>query len=344
MAKGVILPKRQTVTPEMRVMLRTSERASYKTCRQQWQWKFNDRIRPTRTAPALTFGALMHAAFEIYYKPGRKRGLYLPDAFQKVWETSQERGFLIYADGEPEDALELGIEMATNYVDRWGDEDHIEILWAEMPFELDMFDPKGRYLVTYVGKFDSVFKDHSKTPKQIGLFEHKTAAAIDTKHLALDEQAGSYWAFAGEYLQSLKVFRPGREIDFILYNFLRKAKRDRRPQDEAGHYLNKNGTISKNQPPPLFQRQPVYRSERDKENLLTRVKMEAWEMKQVRAGKLPIYKNPKLQWPDQHCNGCGFRDMCELHETGNDWIDIRDATMELHDPYEDHQDPLMEFS
>lgn len=246
-------------------------------------------------------------------------------------------------EGQWEEALDLGIAMLDAYVERWGDDDDWEILWSECPAEIDItYARSRRYLVTYVLTFDSLFRDHGKN-RQLGLLETKTAAVISTSHLSLDEQAGSYWAMAPLWLRQLGTLQPGRDIDFILYNFLQKSKPDTRPQNEHGQYLNKDGSVSKKQPSDHFRRQRIYRSETDRENLIQRIRMEAWEMAQVRAGKLPVYKNPRGTYPDQHCNGCPFKDPCELHETGGAWEEMMDAVTIPWNPYEGHDDPIMEL-
>lgn len=326
--------------PIERVYLRTSERTSYKTCRQQWDWMFNQNLTPREVNRHFKFGDLVHQAMAKYYKPGVKRGPHPARAFEQICDEKLAEGFSLKNEDDAwVDAVEMGVAMLENYVNRWGDDDHIRVLWSEMPFQLDLYH-KGVYLVTYCGTFDGVYYDMDT--KQIGLFEHKTAAAISTGHLMLDEQAGSYWAFAGEWLREAGILKPGKEISFIMYNILRKAMPDQRPKDEAGRCLNLDGSVSKKQPSPYFHRQKIYRSREERENLLLRVKMEAWEMAQVRAGKLPIYKNPRGTYPDVHCLGCQFKDMCELHESGADWEDYRDEMMMPYDPNADHEDPVME--
>lgn len=327
---------------QKKIMLRTSERKSYKTCRQQWWWSYVERRAAITPAKALSFGDLVHRALAPWYKPGRKRGPHPSKTFHAIYTESLEQGFVIKnEDGEWEEALDLGIAMLDHYVERWGNDDDWEILWSECPAEIDItYARSRRYLVTYVCTFDSVFRDHGKN-HQLGLLETKTTAAISTTHLPLDEQAGSYWAISPLFLQQLGVLRPGRDIDFILYNFLRKSAPDLRPKDALGHALNKDGSVSKKQPPEYFRRQRIYRSQKDRDILMERIRMEAWEMAQVRAGKLPVYKNPGGSYPDQHCNGCPFRDPCELHETGNDWKEMMDLTTTTWDPYEDQDETIM---
>jgi hypothetical protein len=317
--------------------------------------------------------------------------------FEELYKEQLDEGMREFSirledDEQWVNALELGIEMLHNYVDRWGTDDHMEIICPEFPFQVWMTDKHGRRLhaldqdgvlrpVRYVGKFDALYRDHSQSHIQVGLLETKTAASINTAYLALDEQAGSYWAMAPLVLPRYKwrgqpILRKGQDIDFIMYNFLRKAKPDTRPVGADGAYLNKPkrdvlaqevrrlglraasnrvddlarclkdagvdpaqfGEVSKKQPAPFFHRQRVYRDTVDRQNLMQRIRMEAWEMGLVRAGRLPVYKNPAGNYPDQHCLACQFKDMCELHENGGDWEQLRDFTMIHWDPYADHND------
>lgn len=320
-----------------KVLLRTSERATYKRCRQKWDWAFNQRLRPRTSANALRFGSLIHEALAAYYIPGRKRGPHPAKTFKKLYQaelkTASSFG-MRDVDDEWIEAGTLGDVMLNEYIDFYGNDAHLEIISPEMPFEIDVSDKNGKYLVTYVGTFDAVMKD--LRTKQIGLFEHKTAKAISTDHLPLDEQAGSYWCFAPDWLKAQGILKPKQDLDFILYNFLRKGMPDVRPKNDLGQRLNKDGSVSKVQPLPLFHREVVYRDEADRATMLQRVRMEAWEMRLVRAGKLPIYKTPTMgcSWD------CAFFDMCELHETGADWEESRRQIMTTWDPYEDHRDNL----
>lgn len=350
----------------------------------QWHWSFNDRLEAIRTGAALKFGDLAHQSLALWYPPGKKRGVHPATSFERLYNEHLEQGmreFNIRLDDNEEwvDALELGITMMREYVDRWGKDDHIKVISPEFPFQTNVYDKHGRYMVTYVGTFDLVFEDLNTG--QIGLMETKTTKAISTSHLGLDEQGGSYWTFAPIVLAERGILKKGRDLDFIMYNFLRKAKPDERPVNEDGHRLNKPtkdallaaceaneidagkspkietlcalleangidpvqlGEVSRNQPPPYFLRQRMYRGEVDREQIMYRIRAQAWEMAKVRAGKLPLYKAPGLSWPNQICDGCEFKAMCELHETGGAWEELRDLTMTTWDPYADHRDPTEE--
>lgn len=293
--------------------------------------------------PALEFGTLVHDSLAAYYKPGKKRGPHPAGTFLKLYDEQVERAFRMRDENEEwVDAREMGEAVLVHYVEHWGRDSQIEIVAPEMPFKIKLTDIGGKPF-WYVGRFDAMIRwIHTG---EYGLFEHKTAGSISTAHLQLDEQAGSYWTFAPWWIRQLQqqgiIPRGNRlEMDMILYNFLRKAKPDPRPVDAFGHRLNKDGSVSKSQPPTYFERVPVYRDEADRKNLLRRIRQEAWEMRMVREGKLPTYKNPSSGYPDRHCEACPFKEMCELHETGSDWQSYRDQVYGVRDPYTEYREDL----
>lgn len=358
-------------TDDGRRLLRNSERVTYLRCRQKWEWGWIQGKAPKVAAPALRFGTLVHEALAAYYKPGKKRGPHPAETFVALYDEELKEasrfGFRD-EDGDWHDARVLGQDMLEGYIEEYGTDGHIEVIAPEQPFRVDLAKSNGKgYLVTPVGTFDAIIRNLSTG--KVGLFEHKTAASITTRHLPLDEQAGTYHALAGRWLHDQGVLKKGEEIDFILYNFLRKALRDTRPRNSKGHYLNKPkkddliavaddlfidwhekmtlgqlreafeeagedpdlyGEVSKSQPPPYFQREIVYRDEHDRQELLYRIRAQAWEMGEAEAGRLPIYKHPT-----RDCSwDCAFYDVCELHETGSDWEETMKLTMVDWDPYE----------
>ena len=163
------------------------------------------------------------------------------------------------------------------------------------------------------------------------LLEHKTAAQISTVHLPLDNQAGSYFAVATIVLRHDGIIGEKDTIDGILYNFLRKSKPDPRKRNERGAYLNKNGDISKRQPPAPFLREFVDRSPREVKQQIRRIANEVKMMSMMRSGELPVTKVV-----NNTCSWCQFFTMCTLHERGGSaWREYRDAMYTVVDPYED---------
>lgn len=317
-------------------MLRTSERSSFKKCRQQWWWSYVDQLKPRHERTALAFGTLAHRVLELRYKKGRKRGPHPAKIAKKVWAEYLAAGgeeFTLRIGNDDIDAGEFLVHMFENYYDEYGDDERYEVIASEHTFAVDVFHPKsGKFLFTYVGTIDGVWRDlHTD---KIVFAEHKTGAGLDPfgAPIYLDEQQAAYWAYGPIWLEHQGILKPGEKIDHVLYNRLRKGKRDERPRNEQGHYLNQNGTVSKNQGTPLFKREIVLRTEAERAKTMRRVLNEFREMQMVKSGRLAVYKSP-----DRHCGYCSFRDMCEVEESGEDWEALRDGTMKIWNPYDDHE-------
>ena len=127
-------------------------------------------------------------------------------------------------------------------------------------------------------------------------------------------------------------------LDGMLYTFMRKAKTDPRPRNSDGLCLNKDGSVSAKQPSPIFHRELIYRSESDRERARERAVREVRDMIRLRAAEVDdpavaAYKAPHFI----NCAMCQYRDMCELHEIGQDWEGLRDVTMDKWDPYAAHE-------
>lgn len=325
---------RKKLIAHKKLMVRTSERRDFARCPQRHWWGYVECLKPNNNAPALAFGDLIHQALAIYYPPGKKRGPHPAEAFVEIWEKYGESIYGVYDDeGTFQNAFDLGCEMLLNYVKEYEDSDKaFEIIAPEQTFQIDVYDEQGNYLFTYVGTADALVRNIRT--KKIGLFEHKTTAGLPPRQwLAMDEQAGSYWTFTPDWLRKQGVLTKKQDLDFILYNFLRKGMEDTRKKNAAGQRLNKNGSVSKRQPNPLFYRELVYRTEHARQALRERAVGQVQLMSMVRSGALPILKNPT-----DDCKFCPYKDMCELHEAGADWEQYRDAMFHTWNPYEAHLD------
>jgi hypothetical protein len=294
-----------------------------------------ENLTSKQVRPALGFGDLAHQALAGWYVPGIKRGVHPAKTFDIVYkEFVKKYGKLRLKmdDDEPaEDAYDLGMEMLTGYVEFWGKDDRYKVIQPEQPISVRIYRGKGPHgkpiEIFYVCIMDAVVLDRDK--QRYGLFEHKTTGSMRKfgAPLALDEQSGSYWTFGYDWMQQEKRFKS--DFDFILFNFLRKGHPDVRPTNELGQSLNKDGSVSKRQPNPLFWREPNMRSEGDRRVMKERVMLEVEEMLMARAGKLNIYKNPS-----DHCYWCQFFDMCEVHETDSDWESMKEELYIVGNPYE----------
>lgn len=333
--------------------MRTSERGSLLGCAQKWYWSAVEELRPNRAANPLWFGSAVHVALADWYLPGLNRGPHPAETFNTFLDG--ERTMLVTNEEEEEeyfDARELGTGMLEHYVDHYGKDDQWEVVATEHAGKIVLPRPQMKIFgrvrpglkrwLTYHFTWDGVFRDLSDG--RLYLMEHKTAASIDTNHLPLDNQAGSYWAIADRSLQKQGVI--DEPIVGIRYNFLRKALKDTRPQDENGLYTNKPtkahfieaigegltgketlaqleeiaadldlavlGEISKSQPPAYFHREDVFRTREERETQIRRIQEEAIFSEAYRSGSLPITKHPS-----KDCSWCPFRRMCELDEQGD---------------------------
>lgn len=359
------------------VLLRNSERSTYRRCRLKWWWSYVERRTPDRDKGALVFGRLVHAALEVRYPPGRKRGPHPTDTFRTLMAGPDGYDFSQWdEEGNKIPALELGAEMLDGYVRTYGKDDAIKIIQPEQVIAVDVYDRNGKYLCTWVGKVDAVYEYLPlSTPRSkcFGMLEHKTAKTV-VEELRINsgygEQGLSYF-WAGDYwLHHEGLLKPAQHIDHIHYNWLRKALPSDAPRNSDGHVLNKptkpalvakatalglnpKGTIealtgrlgavgvdvaqlgqpSKRQPGPLYHRQRLEIGTGSLDEINRRIRAEAWEMAQVKAGKLPLIKNPT-----KDCDwDCPFVEACELHEMGFDYQSMLDIEYTTWNPYEEHE-------
>jgi hypothetical protein len=337
----MITTRRKTTKPPRPMMVRTSERLAFRRCRQKWWWGWREGLKAPFRTSALWFGEGIHFALANYYKEGTKRGPDPAETFDK-WVGLERRR--IFTKPNPDvdeqqivDAKDLGVGMLEAYVEKYAADPNLDFIVTEQPFQRPI--PMGGSALwaraqsilefLYCGTFDGVFRTEGKP----WLIEHKTAKQISTLHLPLDDQAGSYWMVATNVLRKLKLIGPKEELEGIRYNFLRKALPDDRPTNPEGMRLNKDGSVSKNQPVPYFHREDVFRYPGERRTQLTRIQDEATEMALVKAGILPVTKNPTH---DCHWD-CQFFQMCQLHESGDDWKDYRKTIYTIEDPYAVHR-------
>lgn len=334
------------------LLLRTSERSTFKRCRWAWDRNYNDRLKPRVEMPALRFGTLIHKALELRYPPGIKRGPLPAVSFEKLYKEELEEAESSWgfrdADGEWADALDLGVHMMEQYVEKYGRDEEWKVIASEMTFKVPVpFEYAGeKRTFWYVGTMDGVWQSRIDADLMV-VQDYKTTKNDPVKEGAgkgfLDEQGTAYWTWGVDALIAKGILKPREErpLAGMLYTFLRKAKRDTRPQDAQGYFLNqpkKDGTQerSKSQPPPLFHREMVYRGEADREQARHRAVEEVKDMLRIRDGKMEAYKTPETG-ATGHCGWCPYRDICELHEAGADWEGLRDVTMTEWDPYSDHE-------
>jgi len=315
------------------VLLRTSERGTFKRCRFKWYLEFVEHRKPIRDVPPLRFGTLIHSALASYYKPGVKRGPHPAKTFERLYladvKEAETFGFRVGDDQEWVDAGDLGVAMLENYVETYGSDSDWEVVVTEQPFRLPI---KHERPFEYVGVLDGVWR-HRPT-KKLYIVDHKTAKSINTRYLLLDEQASAYWTFGVEWLYRKGMLKKNQKLAGIVFNFLRKVEPDVRPTNGLGQKLNKDGTVSKIQPAPYFERKLVLRDDTERQRTYDQVQLEHNAIEAVREGGLDVVYKTAGAFT---CGGCWAFDTCELHEIGQDWRDFMEETTKTWDPYAEHE-------
>lgn len=368
-------------------IIRASERRTAMACPQRWWWSYREGLKPKSEALGpLWFGTGVHIALAKWYiGPGLKRG---PEPAETWAQFAGEAvAYVKTADATDEqvakyeDAVTLGDAMLEGYRAQYGRDEHMHIISPEQTFSLELPWPlgqevyhvqKGSVMAVHAGTFDLVYRDLRHD--WLMLEEHKTAKAIMTKHLELDDQGGTYWAVATRTLRARKLIGPNEVLRGIEYNFLRKGLPDDRPRDAQGYACNKpikadyinaltaDGIIALQGKGLDKQTLPTLVAEAEKAGLTVlgerskvqppplfvrhmvhRTKTEqATQLRRLQdqALYLQVLRDgtlPLTKNPTRECTFCDFYNMCELQERGGDWETFRDMTYRVEDPYADHR-------
>lgn len=226
-------------------LLRQSERTCFRRCTQRWWWGYREGLVLRKPdSGAAWFGTGLHVCLAEWYIPGTKRGRPLLETWEQYTKDSYEsiRVYPDFGDDEAatyEDAVILGREMLEMYEETYGQDDQFEVIAPEQRFRVLIPDPANpkRAIAENVGTFDAVVRDHSDG--RIKMIDHKSCRYFAFKHLTLDDQGGSYCALSTHALRQEGLIGPKEAVAGMIYNFLRKARRDTRPENAEGLKLNK---------------------------------------------------------------------------------------------------------
>lgn len=327
-------------------LYRSHEGIDFKRCVKKWYWRWRKGyVLKRKPIGALDLGTWVHQALALWYTAplqGTRHDVDLSEIFTNIAESAIQRSA---TDGATEEQLDkaeelymLGKAILAEYQMVYRD-DGFKTIAAEIPMEVTVHDADGHPVAIYKLKPDLVgfYRDG------IWLFEHKTAAAIRTEHLAIDDQARPYGALAEMELRRQGLIGPRDKLKGVMYNFLRKGMPDERRKNEKGQSLNKNGTVSKKQPAPLFKRHPVPLSDKAKAATLRRKRIEVLEItgmaQMLRDGRLNprwLSKTPHWSCPRQ----CDFFAICTLEEDGADTQEMERDLYFRQNPYlydEEHE-------
>lgn len=286
---------------------------------------------------------------------------------RRVWTEGAELD-----EEEVVDGIELGKAMLLGYVRHYGQDKRWEVIHSEQTFQILVPNPKldDRYTAWYCGTWDLVVWD--TVDKVFRVVDHKTRKTFvkDWSFYDHNDQAGSYLWVAPEVLRHKGILGKNDVIDGIIFNILKKKMPDERETDAAGvarnkpkreHYLLalKNAKVfvpartslprlaemaednglqvlgdpSAKQPGELFYRHTTYRSERQRVAQAKAVIAQAYQMRLIRKGVLPITKHKT-----EDCPRCPLFEMCMLDEQDPREAEEYARTMLVkRDPYVDHK-------
>lgn len=288
----------------------------------------------------LVFGTFGHLAMADYYIPGSKRGRHPAETWDEITENFMDAvrtpstGFLD-EDTEMswEDARQLGHDILVNYVDHYGEDNHIEVLWTEHPGSQKIPHPykKDESIVDYCYTMDLIVRDHEANGR-IRYWDHKFMKAIQTRHLVIDSQNSGYLSVGTHQLRKEGIIGEKEAVRDLVYNFVRKARPPDKPTNRFGEYLNKDGSVSKTQPPPFFDRHVVSKTARERNRAIENIQAEALHMKAFVDKRLPIHKNPT-----RDCNwDCSFFTLCQVDEVQGNVEETKKALYRVEDPYTEY--------
>lgn len=278
-----------------------------------------------------------------------------------VYKVKGLQDLIPMAEVEREDFeshLQLGVGMLTFYREWCKLNDNFTVIAAEHTFSVPIYDPVHDSIMRRVDPRDGVEKEvhlrgtqdaivQGNETGKYGILEHKSAVSIDEDYftkLDKDDQCTNYM-FAAQVEANLYNL-PYKNIEFVLYNALRKAF-PRKPtittrglvsidrKNESTTYEMLMETIRElgmeeyaEAEPKLASyieyvrdqgdsqfiiRQPVFRNDFELRACGERAYMEADDMLDP---KIKIYPNPT---GSRSCLLCPFRAPCIAKDDGSDW-------------------------
>lgn len=276
-----------------------------------------------------------------------------------------------------ENAADLGVVMLERYYAHYHPDDEWKVLVTEYPFKIIVEHPRtGAPWFYYTGIVDGVW-EHRKSKRVAIPDHKTTAAINTGYLAMDPQATAYWTLGVDALMRDGLIAPNGSQhIDGVLFNFLRKAPRSDKPVDPEGYKRNKpkrenyieafrrsagfdpkwplaamaayaekkkvvvHGNVSKVQPAPYHARIPIWRSWYERDGLRETIIEEWADMEAVRrADRGPdeiskrAYKNPG----QFTCPGCWALDICELHEIGQDWTEMRSQTTQTWAPYDAHE-------
>ena len=279
----------QTETND-KTLLTYSALNTFRNCPRMYKNRYIDNLRPRERAEALSFGSVIHAAIELWYRSPDTESR-LPDVLAYIDDAFENR----VVDSNQMVQWHLATAMIRGYAERYATEE-FEIVEVEKEFVGEIRNPDtGRQSQTFriAGKVDGIVRCHDG----LYLLEHKTASTVDASYLDklwTDTQIALYCY----YLRELGYPIVGVIYNVLLKSRLKQGKGETQEEYEVRHAelaaKNKSGksTAKRQMPetddefqarltewysrPEAFHREFIYLSE----DRLAMLQDEVWEITQ----------------------------------------------------------------
>ena len=279
----------QTETND-KTLLTYSALNTFRNCPRKYKNRYIDNLRPRERAEALSFGSVIHAAIELWYRSPDTESR-LPDVLAYIDDAFENR----VVDSNQMVQWHLATAMIRGYAERYANEE-FEIVEVEKEFVGEIRNPDtGRQSQTFriAGKVDGIVRCHDG----LYLLEHKTASTVDASYLDklwTDTQIALYCY----YLRELGYPIVGVIYNVLLKSRLKQGKGETQEEYEVRHAelaaKNKSGksTAKRQMPetddefqarltewysrPEAFHREFIYLSE----DRLAMLQDEVWEITQ----------------------------------------------------------------
>jgi hypothetical protein len=234
---GVTLRVAQLSDGRKALIIRTSDRISFKKCRRSWSWSshLKRNLGPANLASPLWFGSAVHYALEDFH--GYKQFENAQDAFRAYCIATSKQHQRDLPDDAPQ-LFDMGSKMLDYYenfwlaerkedVTYWEPDPHtgelvpqvevnfeIEVPLKDNPYLETLMHEHGADCILYRGTIDRVAIDEHG---RLWVVEYKTAKIAEHMHYQTDPQVTTYvWAATHMY--------PDKEIAGVVYHqFIKKT-------------------------------------------------------------------------------------------------------------------------
>lgn len=330
------------ITPK--IIVRTSDRTSFKRCRRQWGWSsgLKANLEPTIKASPLWLGSAVHYCLEDFHGYNVYKS---PTIALKAYYQAHKKSRLSFPDDIKED-LELGYGMMNHYVAWLKGRRKLKtyvykgVPQVEVMFHIPVPIPdmwKHLYKpgeVIYQGEIDRIIIDEDG---QLWIVEYKTARQFEHGHFQTDPQVTVYcWAantlypkpIAGVVYQQHKKIVPDSprilssgklstaENMSTTHRLYREALINtygsvKRAPDKYIDYLNYRAQLESEDHDPFIRRDWISRSDHFMEAEGVKIML---ELEDILNPDLPLYPNPT-----RDCSWCSFNSICVSMDDGSDW-------------------------